>query len=133
MQNFYILFAFLLITIALLIAVVIYCYLIKYQAKQKHLLSFHFTDNQLKETMCKCYKSKMSNKVKDIDIKKSTYYFFSVIINIKNFVSNNIKICEKSYNNILIYYIRYGTIKDLKYVKIYIVNLLYLIFSKVNG
>ena len=32
----------------------------------------------------------MSNKVKDIDIKKSTYYFFSVIINIKNFVSNNI-------------------------------------------
>ena len=75
----------------------------------------------------------MSNKVKDIDIKKSTYYFFSVIINIKNFVSNNIKICEKSYNNILVYYIRYGTIKDLKYVKIYIVNLLYLIFSKVNG
>ena len=52
MQNFYILFAFLLITIALLIAVIIYCYLIKYQAKQKHLLSFHFTDNQLKETMC---------------------------------------------------------------------------------
>ena len=52
MQNFYILYAFLLITIALLIAVIIYCYLIKYQAKQKHLLSFHLTDNQLKETMC---------------------------------------------------------------------------------
>ena len=34
-QNFYILLAFLLITIALLIAVSIYCYLIKYQAKQK--------------------------------------------------------------------------------------------------
>ena len=30
MQNFYILLAFLLITIALLIAVIIYCYLIKY-------------------------------------------------------------------------------------------------------
>ena len=34
-QNFYILLAFLLITIALLITVSIYCYLIKYQAKQK--------------------------------------------------------------------------------------------------
>ena len=42
-QNFYILLAFLLITIALLIAVSIYCYLIKYQAKQKHLLPFHNT------------------------------------------------------------------------------------------
>ena len=42
-QNFYILLAFLLITIALLIAVSIYCYLIKYRAKQKHLLPFHNT------------------------------------------------------------------------------------------
>ena len=33
MPNFYILLAFLLITIALLTAVSIYCYLIKYQAK----------------------------------------------------------------------------------------------------
>ena len=41
-QNIYILLAFLLITIALLIAVSIYCYLIKYQAKQKHLLPFQF-------------------------------------------------------------------------------------------
>ena len=48
-QNFYILHAFLLITIALLIAVSIYCYLIKYQAKQKHLLPFHFTNNKLKD------------------------------------------------------------------------------------
>ena len=50
-QNFYILLAFLLITIALLIAVSIYCYLIKYQAKQKHLLPFHVTNNELKEIM----------------------------------------------------------------------------------
>ena len=46
-QNFYILLAFLLITIALLIAVSIYCYLIKYRAKQKHLLPFHNTNNEL--------------------------------------------------------------------------------------
>ena len=39
MQNLYILLAFLLITVALLIAVTIYCYLIQYQAKQ--LLPFH--------------------------------------------------------------------------------------------
>ena len=37
------------------------------------------------------------------------------------------------YKNILIYYIRYVTIKDLKYVKINSANPLYLIFSKVNG
>ena len=37
-QNFYIFFVFLLITIALLVAISIYCYLIKYRAKQNHLL-----------------------------------------------------------------------------------------------
>ena len=39
-QNFYILLAFLLATMVLLIAVSIFCYLINYQAKQKHLLPF---------------------------------------------------------------------------------------------
>ena len=43
-HNFYILLSFLLITITLLIAVSIYCYLIKYQGK--HLLSFHNTNNK---------------------------------------------------------------------------------------
>ena len=50
-QNFYISFAFLLITIALLIAVSIYCYLIKYRAKKKHLLPFYVRNNELKEVM----------------------------------------------------------------------------------
>ena len=40
-HKFYILLTFLLITMALLIAVSIYCYLIKYQ--RKHLLPFHNT------------------------------------------------------------------------------------------
>ena len=40
-QNFYILFEFLLITIALLIVASIYCCLIKYLAKQKHC--YHLT------------------------------------------------------------------------------------------
>ena len=39
---------FLLITIALLMAVSIYCYLIKYQEK-KHLQSFHDKNNELKQ------------------------------------------------------------------------------------
>ena len=33
----------------------------------------------------------MSNKVKDVNIKNQTYYFFNDIINIKNFDPNNIK------------------------------------------
>ena len=37
-QNFYILLAFLLTTITLLIAVSIYCYFIRYGTKQRHLL-----------------------------------------------------------------------------------------------
>ena len=48
-QYFYILLVFLLITIALFIAVNIYCYLLKYRAKQKYLLPFHTTNNKLKE------------------------------------------------------------------------------------
>ena len=75
----------------------------------------------------------MSNKIKDRDIKNHTYYFFDDIINIKNVDINNIKIDEKSYKNIFIYYISYVKIKDSKYVKINSVNPLYLIFNKVNG
>ena len=50
-QNFYILLAFLLVTTALLVAVSIYCYLIKYQAKQKHLLPFHYKNNEIKQVL----------------------------------------------------------------------------------
>ena len=50
-QNFYILLGFLTIVIPLLIAVSIFCCLIKYRAKQKHLLPFHVTNNDLKEIM----------------------------------------------------------------------------------
>ena len=51
MHNFYISVAFLLITIALLIAISIYCYLIKYRTKQKHLFPFHNTNNGLKTVL----------------------------------------------------------------------------------
>ena len=73
----------------------------------------------------------MSNKVKDTKIR--AYYFFDDIINLKKFDPNYIKIDEKSYKNIPIYYIGYVTIKDSKYAKNNSINLLYLIFVKVNG
>ena len=66
----------------------------------------------------------MSNKFKDI--KNRTYHFFNDVINIENFDPNNIKIDERSYKDILTYYIGYVTIKE--YIKIYSVNYLYLIF-----
>ena len=73
----------------------------------------------------------MSNKVKDINIKIWTHYFFNDIINTESFDPNNIKIDKKSYKNILTYYIGYMTIKE--YIKIYSVNPLYLIFRYANG
>ena len=44
--------------------------------------------------MYEYYKLKMSIKVKDIDKKDCSYYFFDDIINIENFDRNKIKIDE---------------------------------------
>ena len=52
---------------------------------------------------------------------------------ILNFDSKNIKINEKSYKNILIYYIGYVTMNNLKYVKINSLNPLYFFSRKLNG
>ena len=52
----------------------------------------------------------MGNKVKDIDIKNRTYYFFNHISNIKNFDPKYIKIDEKSYK---VYKIFLFTILDM--------------------
>ena len=70
--------------------------------------------------------------VKDISIKNHAYYFFGDIINIKDFDPNNIKVDEKSFKIILIFYIAYLTIKDSKYVKINSVNPLYLLLVQQN-
>ena len=45
-KSLYILLVFLLVTVALLIAVCIYHYLIKYKAKQKHSLPFYVIFNK---------------------------------------------------------------------------------------
>ena len=50
----------------------------------------------------------MSNKVKDIDIKNRTYYFYNDIINTKKSDPNNIKI-DESHTKIFLF-----TILDLR-------------------
>ena len=50
-KSFHILLTILLVTIALLIVIKIYCYLMKYKAKRKQLLPFYVADNKLKEIL----------------------------------------------------------------------------------
>ena len=72
----------------------------------------------------------MGNKFKDINIKIKTYSFSDDIINRKNFDSN-IKIDEKSYNNVCL---PYWICDDQRFEihKNECVNPLYLIIIKVN-
>ena len=53
----------------------------------------------------------MSNKFKDINMKNRTNCFFDDMIKMKSLDLNKIKIDEKSYKDILIYYIVYVTVK----------------------
>ena len=52
-------------------------------------------------------------KIKKIEIKNRTYYFYNDIINIEEFNSKLLKIDKKSYKDIDIYYIGYITIKKI--------------------
>ena len=62
------------------------------------------------------------------------YYFFSDIINIKDFNSSLLKVDKKSYKNLGIYTIGYITIKKINaFENIYSVNPLYLMIGKVIG
>ena len=73
-------------------------------------------------------------KVKQIEIKNRTYYFYNDITNIEEFNSSLLKIDKISYKDIDIYYIGYITMKKIgDYENIYSVNPLYLIIGKVNG
>ena len=58
-------------------------------------------------------------KVKQIEIKNSTYYFYNDIINLKHFESNLLKIVKKHYKGIDIYCTGYITIKKLMIVKVF--------------
>ena len=73
-------------------------------------------------------------KVKQINIKNGTYYFYNDIIDLKYFEPNLLKIDKKSYKNIDIYYIGYIAIKKIDdYESIYSVNPLYLCINHASG
>ena len=56
--------------------------------------------------------SLLMRKVKQIEIKNRTYYFYNDIINNEEFDSKLLKIDKTSYKDIDIYYIGYITIKN---------------------
>ena len=73
-------------------------------------------------------------KVKQINIKNRTYYFYNDMIILKYFDSNLLKIDKKHYKRINIYYIRYITIKKIDdYENIYSVNPLYFTVNHASG
>ena len=73
-------------------------------------------------------------KVKQIEIKNRTYYFYNDMINLKNFDSNLLKIDEKHYKEINIYYIGYIKIKKISDCEnVNSVNPLYLLVNHASG
>ena len=77
----------LLITLALLIAVSIYCYLIKYWAKNISL-SFNIRKNEQEKFYINKYiiKIESNDKLKEIDVKNRTCYYFNDIIRIEDLI-----------------------------------------------
>ena len=72
--------------------------------------------------------------VKKINIKNRTYYFYTDIINLKNFKLKLLKIDKRSYKNIGIYNIGYITIKKIDDCEnVYSVNPLYLPINQASG
>ena len=73
-------------------------------------------------------------KVKELNIKNQTYYFYDDMIDIRNFQSNLLKIDKKPYKDFDIYYIAYITIKIFgDYGNVHSVNPLYLIIHSATG
>ena len=73
-------------------------------------------------------------KVKKLNIKSQTYYYFNDIINIKDFHSNLLRIDKKRYKDIDIYYIGYITVKKIGDCEnINSINPLYLTIHSVTG
>ena len=73
-------------------------------------------------------------KIRQINIKNRTYYFYNDIIDLENFKSNLLKIDKKSYKDIGIYNIGYITIKKIDDCEnINSVNPLYLNIAHASG
>ena len=73
-------------------------------------------------------------KVKQINIKNWTYYFYNDQINLKDFDARLLKVDKKDYKEIDIYYIGYVTVKKIANCNnINSVNPLYLMIDKMIG
>ena len=73
-------------------------------------------------------------KIRQINIKNRTYYFYNDIIDFKKFQSNLLKIDKISYKNICIYNIGYIKIKKIDDCEnTYSVNPLYLRVDHASG
>ena len=73
-------------------------------------------------------------KIRQINIKNRTYYFYNDQIDLKDFDAKLLKIEKKDSNKIDIYYIGYVTIKkNGDYNKINSVNPLHLIINEMIG
>ena len=73
-------------------------------------------------------------KIRQINNKNLTYYFYNDIIDLKKFKSKLLKTGKKSYKNISIYNIGYITIKKIDDCEnIYSVNSLYLRVDHASG
>ena len=73
-------------------------------------------------------------KVKQINIKNRTYYFYNDQINLKDFHARLLKVDKKNYKEIGIYYIGYVTVKKIANCNsINSVNPLYLIINEIIG
>ena len=73
-------------------------------------------------------------KIRQINIKNRTYYFYNDQINLKDFDARLLKVDKKDYNEIDIYYIGYVTVKkNANCNNIYSVNPLYLMIDEMIG
>ena len=73
-------------------------------------------------------------KIRQINIKNKTYYFYNDQINLRDFDGKLLKIDKKDYNKIDIYYIGYVTIKKIgDYKNINSLNPLYLMINEMIG
>ena len=73
-------------------------------------------------------------KIKQINIKNRTYYFYNDQINLKDFDARLLKVDKKDYKEIDIYYIGYVTVKTIvNYNNINSVNTLYFMINEMIG
>ena len=73
-------------------------------------------------------------KIKEVNIKNRTYYFYNERINLQNFDAKFLKTDEKDYKEIKIYYIGYVPVKKIAICNnINSVNPLYLMIDETIG